>query len=43
MTVMNCIIMDVNWIIISNELDASNELDGSNELDVKGCKLDHYE
>ena len=35
--------MDVNWIIISNELEASTELDGSNELDVNGCKLDHYE
>ena len=38
---MNWMIMDVNLITISNEIDASNELDGSNELDVKGCKLDH--
>jgi len=38
---VNWMIMDVNLITISNEIDASNELDGSNELDVKGCKLDH--
>ena len=40
---MNWMIMDVNWIIITNELDASNEFYRSNELDVNGCKLDHSE
>jgi hypothetical protein len=35
MVVMKWTIMDVNWIIISNELD------GSNEMDDNGCKLDH--